>query len=117
MIQRETLPRRRSKMRRPPREDGRVQFLTYLRPDLVRKLKHRALDQNTWTFRLVEDLLTEALAMIEEDEMNAHFEYMERARLAWEARQRARDALQSERAQSSHLNQSSEQRSDGAAQV
>ncbi|MGO3928365.1 hypothetical protein NP284_08640 [Rhodopseudomonas pseudopalustris] len=46
---------------RSSREDGRKQFLTYMRTDLIKEIKKAALDQERNAYELVEDAVEEYL--------------------------------------------------------
>jgi hypothetical protein len=46
---------------RPPREDGRKQFLTFMRTDLIKEVKKAALDQDRNAYELVEEAVEEYL--------------------------------------------------------
>lgn len=44
-----------------PRDDNRKALLVYLDPDLIRRLKRRAFDEDRHTYLLVEELLARSL--------------------------------------------------------
>jgi hypothetical protein len=46
---------------KPLREDNRKPLLVYLDPDLILKLKRRALEEDRHTYLLVEELLKKSL--------------------------------------------------------
>ena len=46
---------------RSSREDGRKQFLTYMRADLIKEVKKAALDQERNAYELVEDAVEQYL--------------------------------------------------------
>lgn len=46
---------------RSSREDGRKQFLTYMRADLIKEIKKAALDEERNAYELVEDAVEEYL--------------------------------------------------------
>lgn len=56
-----TEPRFRSKYPRPKREDGRKQFLTYLPPELIKRIRSAAIDRGEHAYHFVERELTDAL--------------------------------------------------------
>ena len=56
-----TEPRYRSKYPRPKREDGRKQFLTYLPPELIKRIKSAAFDRDEDAYQFVERELKGAL--------------------------------------------------------
>jgi hypothetical protein len=51
----------RTDLRGKPRPDGRLQMLVYLKPELIFRLKHAVIDDNTVMYHLVEDILREAM--------------------------------------------------------
>jgi hypothetical protein len=49
------------------RDDGRKQFLTYMRTDLIKEVKKAALDQERNAYELVEDAVEEYLKRTSKD--------------------------------------------------
>jgi hypothetical protein len=49
------------------RVDGRKQMLVYLRPELIKRLKIVALDENRYAYELAEDAVLEWLAARSKD--------------------------------------------------
>jgi hypothetical protein len=47
------------------RKDKREQFLIYMDPDLILRIKHAALTQNSYSYLLVEDAVRRAIDDIE----------------------------------------------------
>jgi len=58
-------PRLRSKYPRREREDGRVQFLVFLPPALVKRIKGVAHDRDEYAYHIVERVLKNALDRME----------------------------------------------------
>jgi hypothetical protein len=50
--------RKRSRKPREPRADGRQQFLSYLQPEVVRRLKIAAMDRRKPAYLIVEEAVT-----------------------------------------------------------
>lgn len=42
----------------PGRSDGRKPLLVYLKPELIRLLKQKAIDEDTYVYLIVEDLVS-----------------------------------------------------------
>lgn len=61
MADQEAEPRYRSKYPRPPREDRRKQFLVYLPPALITRIRGAAIDRHEHAYQLVERVLNNAL--------------------------------------------------------
>lgn len=61
MADQEAEPRYRSKYPRPPREDRRKQFLVYLPPALITRIRGAAIERHEHAYQLVERVLKNAL--------------------------------------------------------
>lgn len=66
MADQEKEPRFRSKYPRPKREDGRVQFLAYLPPKLVQRIRVAAINRGEHAYQWVERELTGVLDRLDD---------------------------------------------------
>lgn len=82
-------PRTRSRESRDAREDGRRQFLVYLDPELIDRIKQAAIDDGRYTYEIVEEVLWSNLEKIERkagDAANARLKQRREIRNDREAR-------------------------------